>query len=489
MVERVRDYAVFTVDPAGRVMTWNDGAMLCNQYTPDEIIGCHISILYPPEEIAAGMPERELEDAARKGSIESEGWRIRKDGTRYWASVVVTALHDEADRLIGYSRVTRDLTAKRDAELQLRESEARFRLLVHNVKDYAIFMLDPDGRVVTWNEGAERIKGYTAEEIIGRHFSVFYPQEAVDRKFPQYELKVAAEQGSFEHEGWRVRKDGSLFWASVVITALRNDAGVLMGFAKITRDLTERREAQERALADARRMAEIESANRAKSEFLTMISHELRTPLNAIGGYADLLAMQVPGNINDRQKQFLERIKTSQQHLLAIVNDLLQISRIESGRLEYDLRAVSLAELFVDLEAMVLPQTRDKNIAFEMHPCETGPAVYTDAARTQQILLNLLSNAIKFTPAGGRIGLDCRTSDDRVEISVSDTGPGIPPDKLEAIFEPFVQLGRSLTSMREGVGLGLAISRDLARGMNGELSATSRVGEGSVFTLVLPLAR
>ncbi len=486
LIESVRDYAIFALDRTGHILTWNPGAERFNGWTADEIIGTHFSVFYPPEDIAAGKPERELREAARRGSVEDEGWRIRKDGTRFWANVVITALRDDRGNLMGFAKVTRDLTDRRAAEEDLRESEERFRLLVQSVRDYAIFMLDPDGCVATWNEGAQRIKGYTANEIIGRHFSIFYPQEAVETRFPWYELEVATATGRFEDEGWRVRKDGSLFWASVVITALFNHRGELVGFAKVTRDLTERRKAQERALADARRVAEMEAANRAKSEFLTTLSHELRTPLNAIGGYADLLVLEVPGGLNETQRQYLERIKTSQQHLLALVNDLLNLSRLEAGTLEYDLGPVPVLRLLVDLEAMILPQARTKGITFEVANCPPDATVWADAARTQQILLNLLSNAVKFTPEGGRISLACSIGKEQVGISVLDTGPGIPEDKLESIFEPFVQLGRSLTNTREGLGLGLAISRDLAHAMSGDLKVSSRVGEGSTFTLILP---
>jgi PAS domain S-box-containing protein len=486
LVESVRDYAIFALDSTGHVLTWNAGAERFKGWTADEIVGSHFSVFYPPEDIAAGKPERELREAALHGSVEDEGWRVRKDGTRFWANVVITALRDRSGGLVGFAKVTRDLTARRDAEEQLRASEERFRLLVQSVRDYAIFMLDPEGHVATWNEGAQHIKGYTAEEIIGRHFSTFYPAETRATGFPQHELKVAAATGRFEDEGWRLRKDGSLFWASVVITALRDQTGTLVGFAKVTRDLTERRQAEERAIADARRVAEIETASHTKSEFLATLSHELRTPLNAIGGYAELLALEVPGSINESQRQYLERIKTSQQHLLTLVNELLNLSRVEAGQIEYALGPVPLLQLLTDLEAMILPQARAKDIEFEIANCPPDAVAWADAARAQQILLNLLSNAVKFTPPGGRISLACSLTEEQVGVSVLDTGPGIPRDKQEAIFQPFVQLGRSLTSPREGIGLGLAISRDLARGMSGDLKVSSQVGEGSAFTLILP---
>ncbi len=488
LVQSVRDYAIFALDRSGHVLTWNAGAQRFKGWTAEEIIGSHFSVFYPAEDIAAGKPERELRDAARLGSIEDEGWRVRKDGSRFWADVVVTALRDEEGKLVGFAKVTRDLSGRRAADERLRQSEERFRLLVQSVKDYAIFMLDPEGRVATWNEGAERIKGYRADEIIGRHFSTFYPAEVVATRHPWHELEIAAAEGSYEEEGWRVRKDGSLFWANVVITALRDAQGALVGFAKVTRDLTERRQAQERAIADARRLAEMEAVARAKSEFLTTVSHELRTPLNAIGGYADLLVLELPGPLNETQKQYLARIKTGQQHLLALVNDLLNYTRLETGHLDYDLGPVALEQVLEDLAAMIEPQARAKGISFAIGACPTDAVPWADAARVQQILLNLLSNAVKFTPAGGHVGVACSVTEEEVGISVLDTGPGIPEEKQEAVFEPFVQLGRGLTSAHEGVGLGLAISRDLARAMAGDLKLSSHLGQGSVFTLVLPRA-
>ena len=377
-------------------------------------------------------------------------------------------------------------TERRRAEEALRESEERFRLLVQSVKDYAIFMLDPDGYVATWNEGAQRIKGYTAAEIVGRHFSAFYQEEAVASQFPQYELEVASREGRFEDEGWRVRKDGTLFWANVIITALRNDAGELVGFAKVTRDLTERRKAQERALADARRVAETEAANRTKTEFLTSVSHELRTPLNAIGGYAELLAMGLPGGLNETQQQYVHRIRGAQQLLLSLVNDLLNYTRVEVGKIEYDIGPIRLAQMLDDLLAMIEPQAGAANIVLSISECDGDVLAWADAARVQQILLNLLSNAVKFTPPGGRVTMLCTRTAEDVQISVVDTGPGIPEEEQQSIFEPFVQLGRSLTTSHEGVGLGLAISRQLARAMAGDLTVTSQTGQGATFTLTLP---
>jgi len=364
-----------------------------------------------------------------------------------------------------------------------------YQLMVEAVRDYAIFMLDPNGYVASWNTGAERIKGYSAAEIIGQHFSVFYPQEAVETGHPQHELEIAVAEGRFEEEGWRVKKDGGKFWANVVITAVRDETGALVGFAKVTRDLTERRNAELKAKEDARRVAASETANVAKSTFLTAMSHELRTPLNAIGGYTELLTLGLGGPTTPEQLDYLERIRRSQQHLLGIISDLLNFSRIEAGTLTYDIRQLSLKLVIEGVVPLIEPQAAAKEIVLKTDTTTHDCLVLGDRAKVDQILLNLLSNAIKFTDSLGTVTVECNESGNTASIAVVDTGSGIPPDKLDAIFEPFVQLGRSLSSAHEGTGLGLAISRELARAMNGNLTVSSKVDSGSTFTLTLPRAK
>jgi diguanylate cyclase (GGDEF)-like protein/PAS domain S-box-containing protein len=244
LVQGVKDYAIFILDPQGLVTTWNEGAERIKGYRAEEIIGEHFSRSYTPEDVATGHPALELKIAAEQGRFEEEGWRVRSDGSRFWANVVITAMRDETGQLRGFGKITRDITAHKQAQEVLRQSEEKFRLLVQEVKDYAIFMLDPEGRVVTWNEGAQRIKGFRADEIVGQHFSRFYTPEAVATGHPAFELRVATDQGRFEEEGWRVHKDGSRFWANVVITALRDEGGHLRGFGKVTRDITARKQAE-----------------------------------------------------------------------------------------------------------------------------------------------------------------------------------------------------------------------------------------------------
>jgi PAS domain S-box-containing protein len=370
-----------------------------------------------------------------------------------------------------------------------RQNTELYRLLVESVRDYAIFVLDPGGHVASWNEGAQRIKGYSADEIIGRHFSTFYPDSDNAWGKPGWELQVAEEHGRFEDEGWRIRRDGTRFWANVVITALRDESRQLVGFAKVTRDLTERREAEQRAIADARRIAEAEGANRAKSEFLAVMSHELRTPLNAIGGYVELLQLGIGGTLSAQQQEYLARVRSSQQHLLGIISDLLNYSRIEAGQLSYDLRELDARSLLDDVVPLVVPQAATRGLLLTRGG-DPGPAlVRADRTKAEQVLLNLLSNAVKFTPAGGRVAVDCVVNGTHALVTVRDTGPGIPETHRESVFEPFVQVGRHLSGAYEGTGLGLAISRDMARGMGGDVTLESTMGEGSAFTFALPLAQ
>src|SRR5207302_257122 len=301
LVEGVRDYAIFMLDGAGRVLTWNAGAERLKGYRAEDIIGKHFSCFYPDDAVEAGKPARMLALAARDGRVEDEGWRVRQDGSRFWADVVITALRDPDGSVIGFAKVTRDTTERRRAELALHESEERFRLLVESVKEYAIFVLDPAGRVASWNAGAEAIKGYAAEEILGQHFSVFYTPEDVARGTPQAHLDAAERDGRLENEGWRVRKDGNRFWADAVITAIRDPAGTLIGFGKVTRDLSARRRTEEQL---AQSHAELE-------RFSYSVSHDLRAPLRAINGYAQAVLEDYATALDAEGQRFLGIIRDS----------------------------------------------------------------------------------------------------------------------------------------------------------------------------------
>ncbi len=500
LVESVRDYAIYMLDPEGRVVTWNAGAERFKGYSAEEIIGEHFSRFYPPEALAKGVPEHELEVAKEAGSFEDEGWRIKKDGSRFWANVIIAAMRAPDGELVGFAKVTRDLTQRRDHEEDLRRSEERFRLLVEGVSDYAIFMLDVNGFVATWNVGAQRIKGYSANEIIGSHFSVFYPSEVKEVGWPEHELREAAEKGSFTDEGWRVRKDATMFWANVTITALRDDTGRLVGFAKVTRDLTERKrveaaelESQQREeVLQAERSARMEAqrATRIKDEFLATLSHELRTPLSAILGWTQVLTRSSATPDAQQVKHAIEVIDRNARAQVQLIDDLLDLSRIMTGKVRLDLEQIVLMDVVKAAVDSAMPTAEMKGVRLTVLLDPLTPAtVSADSARLQQVVRNLLSNAIKFTPKGGQIHVLLQRVNSQVELSVSDTGLGIPASFLPQVFDRFSQRDSSMTRSHGGLGLGLAICKQLVELHGGTISVTSQgEGHGSTFTVNLPIS-
>ena len=377
------------------------------------------------------------------------------------------------------------LAARRRAEGMLLESERRFRLMVDSVVDYAIFMLDADGRVASWNAGAERILGYPADEIVGQGLMCFYPDAEAGKA--QRELEAARVAGRFEEEGWRRRKDGSVFRAHVVVTAVRDEGGALLGFAKVTRDLTERARVEGELI---RAKVAAEKASEAKSQFLANMSHELRTPLNSLLILARLLADNQAGNLNPKQVQFAQTIYASGMDLLSLINDLLDLAKIESGAIaSLNLAPARLDELGEELERGFRQLAQDKGLQFSISIDAAAPAtIRTDMPRVKQVLKNLLANAFKFTRKGG---VTLRIAPDApgwIAFSVTDTGIGIPRDKQEIIFEAFQQADGTTSRQYGGTGLGLSISRELTRLLGGEIGLVSEQGRGSTFTLRLPVA-
>ncbi len=437
------------------------------------------------------------EVATTEGRFEDEGWRLRKDGTRFWANVVITALRDHFGELHGFAKITRDLTGRREHEESLRQSEERFRLLVEGVTDYAIFMLDPNGHVMTWNSGAERIKGYEASEIIGQHFSKFYPLDVAEAGWPDHELDVASTEGRFEDEGWRIRKDGTRFWANVIITALRDERQRLRGFAKLTRDLSERKRTealeasrmQRDEMLEAERSARIaaQRAARTKDEFLATLSHELRTPLSAILGWTQILRKQGTPKPEDFQRA-MEIIERNTRAQTQLIDDLLDLSRIMAGRIRLDVQQLAIVDVVKGAIESAEPTAQAKGVRLESILDPRSGNVSGDPARLQQIVWNLLSNAIKFTAKGGKVQVLLQRINSHLEISVSDTGIGISADFLPLVFDRFSQKDSSTTRSHGGLGLGLAISKQLVEVHGGTLEATSPgEGRGSTFIVRLPL--
>jgi PAS domain S-box-containing protein len=473
LVEAVIDYGIFSLDPRGHVVSWNAGAQNILGYAAEQIIGRHFSTFYPPDAIARGWPEEELRRAVQHGRLEDEGWRVRKDGSRFWANVIITPMYDADGRLTGFAKVTRDLSERREHEEQLRASEERLRMLVENVRDYAIFMLDEDGIVRSWNTGARTINGYEAHEIIGKPLSTFYtPQDRAEGK-PEAELQAARLFGRVENEGWRVRKDGTVFWVNAIVSAIRAPDGKLLGFAKVTRDMTERR-----------RLEELERSSRRMNEFLAMLAHELRNPLAPIRNAVTVMQLEeLPTPALRNCRDIIDR---QLAHVTRLVDDLLDIGRLSTGKVKLRLQIVRVAEVVSRSVEVAKPliESRRHQLVVE----QPGHPVYVNAdpTRLSQILQNLLVNAAKYTPDGGRIVLKVESAAGFVTLAVTDNGRGIAKDDLEGIFELFRQAHGDVPS-ESGLGIGLTLARSLAEMHGGTLDAQSPgLGQGSTFTVRLP---
>jgi PAS domain S-box-containing protein len=491
------NFSSIATDDKGVIQLFNVGAERMLGYTAAEVLDkiTPADISDPQEVIArAGALSRELGTTITPGfdalafkasrGIEDiyELTYIRKDGSRFPAIVSVTALRDDKAAIIGYLLIGTDNSARKHAEERLRWTEESFRLMVESVSDYAIVMLDPEGLVVSWNTGAERIKGFLTEEIVGVHFARFYPKDDVERGKPRHDLELAALNGRYEDEGWRVRKDGTMFWANVVFTAIRDQAGELRGFAKLTRDLTERNKV-EAILTNARAIAE--KANLAKSDFLSSMSHELRSPLNAILGFAQLMESDLPPP-SAAQAESIAQILHAGWYLLDLINEILDLAVIESGKLSMSLEPVSLTEVMLECQAMIEPLAQRRGISMTFPTMDTPQSVRADRTRIKQVLLNLLTNAIKYNQVGGSVVVGCRLSatTGHVRVTVTDTGAGLPPEKLAQLFEPFNRLGQAGNG-EEGTGIGLVVSKRLVELMEGVIGVESTVGTGSVFWVEL----
>ncbi len=496
MVEGVKDYAIYMLDPDGQVSSWNEGARRLKGYEASEIVGQNYARFFPPEDIAARAPEAELERARIEGRLETEGWRIRKDGSRFWANVVVTRINDSTGSLIGFSKVTRDLTERRRAQDELEKSEQRFKLMISEVRDYAIFMLDPEGRIASWNEGARRLKGYEPQEVQGKHFSIFYtPEDQASGKVSR-KIEMALEQGSVEDEGWRVRKDGSRFWANIVITRVDGPRGELLGFTKVTRDLTEKMKA-EQALRSANeslelrvreRTGELENALKARDEFLSIASHELKTPLTALKLQLQIARRSLQperGNTlsPEQASSTFDKALKQATALEELIEDLLDTSRVQAGRVKLDLDQVDLARLVEDAAASFSGQLAQAHTAIELR-LEPGIVGRWDQRRVNQVVVNLISNAIKYAPDSNIRISTCRRGD-RAEIVVADSGPGISEDKQATIFDRFERAGASPNV--GGLGLGLFIARRIVDAHQGNIHVESEAGNGARFIVALPL--
>jgi PAS domain S-box-containing protein len=497
LVDSVSDYAIYMLDPTGRIVSWNTGAQHIKGYSKNEVVGQNFSLFFTAEDIERGKPAALLEIALREGKYQEEGWRVRKGGTLFWASALITALFDTHGNLQGFGKVTRDMTNARRAQEALRQSEERFRLLVEGVRDYAIFMLDATGHVASWNGGARLINGYTPEEIIGHHFSIFYPPEDIHDRKPERELQIATADGRYEEEGWRLRKGGSRFWANVLITALFDDHGHLYGFAKVTRDLTERklseeqreqlREREQQLRHEREARAQMEAADQMRDSFLTILAHELRTPLTSLIGNAEMLLRrgQREGDLSDRGQRNVKVIINQAARLNDMVSLQLDISRLYTGQLRIERVPLDVGAVAQQIVEEFLPTVTVHTLEY------AGPTtpllVAGDKLRLIQVLQNLVQNAIKYSPAGGAIQIKVEQRDATVRVAVSDTGMGIPEAEVANLFRRFYRASNVNERQISGLGIGLYVVKELVTLHAGTVDVVSEEGRGSTFIITLPL--
>jgi PAS domain S-box-containing protein len=488
LVDAITDYAIYMLDASGHVTSWNAGARRFKGYSESEILGEHFSRFYTPEDREAGIPRKALNTAETEGRFEAEGWRVRKDGERFWAHVVIDAIRDGDGRLVGFAKITRDLTERKAAEEVLKRSEEQFRLLVQGVTDYAIYMLDPDGHVSSWNAGAQRIKGYAPDEIIGEHFSRFYTEEDKADDLPRRALEIAAGEGRFEREGWRVRKDGSRFWATVIIDSIRSDDGELIGFAKVTRDITEKRNAQE-----ALETAQLELFQAQKMEAVGQltggIAHDFNNLLTAILGSLEIAKKR--SVLGQDVSDLIDNAIHGAQRGASLTQRLLAFSRKQ----ELTFEAVDVSELvrgMANLLQRSIGPLIEINTSFPLKL----PKARSDPNQLENALLNLVVNARDAMPDGGVITISARRrtlsegqisdlpSGDYMCLSVKDEGEGMDAETLEKATQPFF----TTKGVGKGTGLGLPMIQGLMAQSGGRLILNSTVGRGTMAELWLPLA-
>jgi PAS domain S-box-containing protein len=489
LIDSITDYAIYMLDDRGIVTSWNPGARRFKGYEASEIIGQHFSRFYTDEDRKAGLPARALKIAREAGRFEGEGWRFRKDGARFWVSVIIDPIIDPNGKLLGYAKVTRDLTERKAAEDTLRTSEEQFALLVQSVTDYAIYMLSPEGIVTNWNAGAERIKGYTPQEIIGEHFSKFYGSEDVAAGLPQIGLDTARREGRFEKEGWRYRKDGSRFWASIVIDAIRSPKGELIGYAKITRDMTERKQAQEQ-LDRAREAVAQSQKMEAIGQLTGGVAHDFNNLLMAVLGSLELIRKRLPDD--PKLRLLLNNAVEGARRGVSLTQRMLSFAR----RQELSLAAVDLKTLIAGMSEM-LERSLGPMMTIEYDVPEDLPGIKADANQFETALLNLTVNARDAMPEGGIIKISARLiatppvmgtnalNGECVVLTVSDTGEGMDPVTLSRAMEPFF----TTKGVGKGTGLGLSMVHGMTEQLGGRLRLESLKGKGTSVEMWLPLAR
>lgn len=484
LIEGVKDYAIFMLDPAGNVLIWNSGAERIIGYNAQEAIGKNQALYYPPDDIAEGKPQRELEQAELLGSLNEEGWRVRKGGAHFWSHGVLTALYDGSGKLRGFAKVTRDLTERKLSEEKLRSSEERLRFLIEGVKDYAIFMLDPVGNVLTWNSGAELIFGYKAAQVIGEPYSQFFQSEHSESGHEQCckELELAAERGTLEITGWRIRRDGSKFWANGTLTALYDANLKIRGFAKITRDLSEHRKLESQ-LHQSQKM-------QAFGQLAGGVAHDFNNLLTVINGYSELMLSQF--GAEDPMRKHLEEIRRAGDRAASLTRQLLAFSRQQI----LEPKVLNLNSLVSGTETM-LRRLIGEDVQMSVVLSPTLEPVRVDPGQIEQVIINLVVNARDAMPQGGKISIETQNVDlddtytlryadcpagRYVLLAISDMGCGMTAEVKSHIFEPFY----TTKGVGKGTGLGLAVVQGIVNQSKGNIEVYSEVGFGSSFKIYLP---
>jgi PAS domain S-box-containing protein len=490
LVHAIKDFAIYLVNANGFVTSWNTGAERLKGYKSAEVMGQHFSRFFTAEDQEAGIPETALRTAREHGTYEAEGWRVRKDGTRFWTATVIDPIEDDDGALIGFANVIRDMSAEKAAQEALYESEQRFKLLVQGVRDYAIYMLDPSGYITNWNSGAAAIKGYSEKEIIGKHFSIFYTEEDRQKGEPERALATALQFDTFQNEAWRVRKDGTRFWASVVVDPIRNDDGKLLGFAKITRDVTERKRAQDEL--DRTREAISQSQKLEAIGRLTGgVAHDFNNLLTIIRSSAELLRhASLP---EEKRSRYIQAIADTAERAAVLTRQLLAFARQQPLRPE----AFHVGARVEGIREMI-EASLGATIQFDLDIPDDLPLVEADVNQFEAALLNMVINARDAMGNAGKLRVGARhvsqippirqhagTMGDFIAVTVTDTGPGIDPAVLGRVFEPFFTTKQA----NKGTGLGLSQVYGFAKQSGGEIDVDSKAGSGTTFTLYLPRAK
>jgi hypothetical protein len=488
LIDAVIDYAIYMIDPDGIITSWNAGARRFKGYEEAEILGQHFSRFYTEEDRLKGMPQRALETAIREGRFEGEGWRIRKDGTRFWCHVVIDPILDPTGKLLGFAKITRDLTDRKMAEEVLKQSEQQFRLLVQSVTDYAIYMLDANGRLTNWNPGAQRIKGYLPEEVIGQHFSMFYTPEDRAAGEPKRTLDIAVREGRFENKGWRLRKDGTRFLAHVVVDPIWGETGTLLGFAKITRDITEATRAQQ-ALEQTREALFQAQKMQAIGQLSGGIAHDFNNLLTVILGNLEIVRKRV-----GEDKKITRLLDNATQGALRGVS-LTQRMLAFARRQELKTEPVEIPALLEGITGL-LRSSLGPTVVLETRFTEAVEPVLADINQLELAVLNLVTNARDAMPHGGKILIRARSEEASdhsaltpmsgryVCLSINDTGEGMDDATLAVAMDPFF----TTKGVGKGTGLGLSMVHGFIEQLGGRFIIKSHKGEGTTAELWIPVA-